>query len=668
MRHIRLTVSSLISFLLFSIIISAQTPPPTIRIQPFISGLTSPLLATNARDGSRRLFIVQQGGIIKVVQPGSTTATDFLNITTRIVSGGERGLLGLAFHPDFRTNGYFFVNYTRTGDGATVIARYKTTDATNQLGDPNSERILLTIPQPFANHNGGMIEFRTDNGVHNLYIGMGDGGSGNDPGNRAQNINELLGKFLRITPDVSGNQTAPAYTVPADNPYAGATPGADEIYAIGLRNPFRWSFDRDGTRQLWAGDVGQSAREEVDIITLGGNFGWRIMEGTICTPGVNPNCTPPPAHIPPVFEYDRTGGRCSITGGYVYRGTRGTLPNGAYVYGDYCTGQIYIWQNNQQIQIADIANTNLSSFGEDEDGELYVCFLSQGTVQKIVASEANADFDGDFITDLSVFRQSTGTWYWVNSQNNTNSTRTFGTIGDIPAPEDYDGDNKTDVGVFRPSNGTWYFVRSGDNTFGAAQFGASGDVPVQGDYEGDGKADFAVFRPSTGVWYRLNSSNNSLTTTVFGASGDVPAPADFDGDGKVDISVYRGSTGIWYRINSFSNTITGVQWGGVGGDYPVPGDYDGDGRADVAVVRFAGSMFWYILRSSNNTAQTTNFGGNADIPVPGDYDGDGRDDIGVYQVNMGVGSWYFIRSSNGAIGGAQFGANNDLPAPAYDRP
>jgi glucose/arabinose dehydrogenase len=144
-----------------------------------------------------------------------------------------------------------------------------------------------------------MIEFGPDN---NLYIGMGDGGSANDPGNRAQNINELLGKFLRIAPDVSGNNNNPAYTIPADNPFVGVD-GADEIYAIGLRNPFRWSFDRGGTRQLWAGDVGQGLLEEVDIIVRGGNYGWRIMEGTQCTPGVNPNCTPPAGHIPPVFEY-----------------------------------------------------------------------------------------------------------------------------------------------------------------------------------------------------------------------------------------------------------------------------------------------------------------------------------------------------------------------------
>lgn len=233
---------------------------PSITLQPFISGLASPVFVTNARDGSQRLFVVQQGGIIKVVQPGASTATDFMNITSKVLSGGERGLLGLAFHPNFANNSYFFVNYTRTIDGATVISRFTATD-NNTAGDPNSEQILLVILQPFTNHKGGTIEFRNDGGVDNLYIGMGDGGSSNDPGNRAQDINNLLGKFLRITPNLAQNP-APAYTVPADNPYVGIT-GADEIYAVGLRNPYRWSFDRGGSRQLWAGDVGQGDRKSV---------------------------------------------------------------------------------------------------------------------------------------------------------------------------------------------------------------------------------------------------------------------------------------------------------------------------------------------------------------------------------------------------------------------
>ncbi len=384
---------------LFSLGISAQTT--AIKLQPYLSGLSSPLFVTNAKDGSNRIFVVEKGGLIKVVQPGSTTPTTFINISSKISTDSERGLLGMAFHPQFATNGYFFVDYTRASDGATVIARYKTTDGTNALGNLASERVLLVIAQPFSNHNGGMIEFRADNNVSNLYIGMGDGGSGNDPNNNAQNIDSLLGKFLRITPDVSGNDANPAYTIPADNPYAGATAGADEIYAVGVRNPFRWSFDRGGTHQLWAGDVGQSAREEVDIITNGGNYGWRIVEGTICNPAFNNGvCTPPNGYIAPLFDYDHSGGRCSISGGYVYRGTQGAVPNGAYIYGDYCTGEILMWYNNAQTLLLD-SSLSLPSFGEDEAGELYAVGIGDGTVEKIAPlnpTAANVAITGRALT------------------------------------------------------------------------------------------------------------------------------------------------------------------------------------------------------------------------------------------------------------------------------
>jgi glucose/arabinose dehydrogenase len=639
----------------------AQSPIPFRLQQDYITGLSSPVLLTNAKDGTGRKFIVERGGQIKVVLAGSTTPTVFMNITARVLSGGERGLLGLAFHPNFATNSYFFVNYTRQTDGATIVSRFKAIN-NNTQGDANSERILLSIPQPFSNHNGGMIEFREDlPGVHNLYVGMGDGGSANDPGARSQNINELLGKFLRITPDVSGNDANPPYTVPPDNPYVG-TAGADEIYAIGVRNPWRWSFDRGGSRQLYAGDVGQGLWEEMSIITLGGNFGWRVYEGTQCT-GLDPSLCTPSNFIMPVFQYANSGStRCAITGGYVYRGLQGALPRGSYIYGDYCTGEILLWHEGAQRLLLDTTR-NISSFGEDEYGELYVVGLG-GTIDKILGNKASADFDGDARTDLAVYRPSVGVWYTHNSSNGQVNTQPFGLPTDIPAAEDYDGDLKADLGVFRPSDGTWYYLRSSDSSFVSAQFGRPGDIPVPGDYDGDGRADLTVYRPSNGAWYSYRSTDGGVTITAFGLSDDRPVPSDYDGDGINDIAVYRPATGEWHRINSTNGAYSVVRFG-LSTDLPAYGDFDGDSKTDIAIYRPANGL-WYILRSSDGGVTIQQWGVQEDRPVVGDYDGDGKDDIAVYRPSVGV--WYVVRSSNQSYFAAQFGVSEDQPIPAYDRP
>jgi glucose/arabinose dehydrogenase len=339
------------------------------------SGLTGPVYITNSHDGTNRLFILEKPGRIKVARPNANTASIFLDISSSVLSSGsEQGLLGLAFHPQFASNRRFFVDYTRRNDGATVIAEYQASPFNADVADA-SERVLLVIPQPFANHNGGMIEFGRDGF---LYIGMGDGGSGNDPGNRAQNTGELLGKMLRI--DVDRSEGGLPYASPADNPFFGSTPGRDEIYAYGLRNPWRFSFDRS-TGDLYAADVGQGAREEINIITRGGNYGWRVMEGNSCTNNDPGQCIAS-RFIAPIAEYNHTGQRCSITGGYVYRGTQASLPFGAYAYGDFCTGEIFLLSGGSSSVLMD-TNLSISSFGEDEAGEIYVVSLG-GTIHRFV--------------------------------------------------------------------------------------------------------------------------------------------------------------------------------------------------------------------------------------------------------------------------------------------
>ncbi|MFN0139568.1 MAG: PQQ-dependent sugar dehydrogenase [Pyrinomonadaceae bacterium] len=644
--------------------LSAQgVPAPlTIRLQSYLTGLSLPVLVTSSKDGTGRLFVVQQRGLIRVVQPGSTTPADFINLTSKVSSSGnERGLLGLTFHPDFETNSYFFVNYTRLSDGATIVARYKAINSNTQ-GDINTEVILLTIPQPFSNHNGGMIDFRTDNGVHNLYIGMGDGGSANDPGSRSQNINDLLGKMLRITPSTADPAPNPAYTNPPDNPYVGIA-GADEIYAIGLRNPWRWSFDRGGTNQLWAGDVGQNAIEEISDITRGANYGWRVYEGNNCT-NLDPNScaggTNPITHTPPVYQYSHSGGRCSVTGGYVYRGARNTFPLGTYVYADYCTGEIFVNGSNTSALL--VTPRNITSFGEDDEGELYVVGQG-GTVERIVRAKSSADFDGDLRTDVSVFRPSNGVWYILNSSNNSVRSLQWGLSGDVPVPEDYDGDNITDVAVYRPSNNVWYYIRSSDSTVGVVQFGSSGDIPTHGDYDGDARADLAIYRPSTGFWWiRRSSSPSNFLAVPFGISTDVPTAADYDGDGKYDVAVYRPSDGTWHRLSSINGGYSVVGFG-LNGDVATPGDFDGDGRADQAVYR-PSTGIWYLQRSTSGFA-AFQWGVNTDVPVVGDYDADGRDDIAVFRPSNGV--WYLSRSTGGNAF-IQWGLTGDLASPSFDTP
>jgi len=317
-------------------------------------GLNRPVDIQSAYDGSGRLFVIEKFGKIRIYENGKILDTPFLDITDRVNdSGNEMGLLGLAFHPDYEHNGFFYVNYTGTG-GNTFISRFQ---ASGDIADPNSETILLKIDQPFANHNGGAVVFGPDG---YLYLGLGDGGLAGDPFKNGQNKNVLLGKILRI--DVNrGNP----YDIPSDNPFG------NEVWDYGLRNPWRLSFDR-ASGDLWIGDVGQGKWEEIDYLaagsTGGANFGWSIMEGNHGYDG-----DPQPGLMLPVAEYSHDFG-CSVTGGYVYRGAMPAW-DGVYFYGDYCTGLIWglirsngSWQNQQLFQ----TGVTITSFGEDEAGELYL--------------------------------------------------------------------------------------------------------------------------------------------------------------------------------------------------------------------------------------------------------------------------------------------------------
>jgi glucose/arabinose dehydrogenase len=383
----------------------------SIALGPYATGLSSPVQVVAPGDGSGRIFIVEQGGLIRIHDGTQVLPTPFLDLTPFVVSGGEQGLLGMAFHPDYPATPFIFVNYTCLGgspdcapnqNGYTIIARYSVSGNPN-VADPASRRVMLVITQPFANHNAGDLKFGPDG---YLWIPMGDGGSANDPACLAQRDQSLLGKLLRI--DVNQNvNTPPFYGIPPDNPYIGAGDPRDEVYARGLRNPFRFSFDRL-TGDMFIGDVGQSAREEVDLKAAGtgaaGNYGWKIMEGTLCT-GDTQNCpanVPPcnsPVFTPPILEYDHSLGDCAIIGGFRYRGTQVPGLPGVYLYSDNCTGRIRAgtegppgtWTASVLLE----PSLNISSFGEDAAGELYVTALDTGTVYRIVSGGPTALSVGD---------------------------------------------------------------------------------------------------------------------------------------------------------------------------------------------------------------------------------------------------------------------------------
>lgn len=630
----------------------AQTPVAVV-LTPVATGLADPVFATHARDGSHRLFIAELAGVIKVLQPGATVPTVFLDIRSRVIAGGELGLLGLAFHPQYPTNRRFYVHYSRITDAATVIAEYEVS-ATNPNVALLTERVLLVVTGTESNHNGGMIEFGTDG---YLYIALGDGGFNNDPNNRAQNINDLNGKILRI--DVDHPNGTDLYSSPPDNPFAGGIPGRDEIYMVGMRNPWRFSFDR-GTGQLWIGDVGEGQREEIDIGQLGGNFGWRTYEGTGCT-NLNPGECFPANFVFPVAEYSHTNGRCSITGGYVYRGFRSSFPAASYIYADLCSGEIFMLQGTTQTPLLDTPYL-VSSFGENEAGEIYITTLNSidGAVWRLTNPAApaprnkSADFDSDGKTDLSVFRPDSGVWYIRQSLNGAFRAHQLGSSADRPAPGDYDGDGRTDVAVFQP-NGRWRILQSSNNATIIQAFGTSGDVPVARDYDNDGKTDLAVFRPSSSTWFVLQSSSNTLRAQQFGISTDLNVPADYDGDGKADLAVYRN--GIWHIQRSIDSVLLSIQFG-LSSDKPVPADYDGDGSADVGVFRPSNGT-WYVLQSSLGF-KALSFGLSTDKPAPGDYDGDGKFDVAVYRSGV----WYIQQSSNNSVRSEQFGLSADAPIPA----
>jgi glucose/arabinose dehydrogenase len=394
--------------------ISAQSM--TLSSEIYVDGLNMPLFLTSPAGDTHRQFIVEKAGMIRIVKDGNPLQDPFLDISSLVAAGFEQGLLGLAFHPNYNSNGQFYINYTNLA-GNTVVAQYIVSDEPD-VANSASATIIFTIEQPFANHNGGMIAFGPNDGY--LYIGMGDGGSINDPGDRAQNLAVPLGKMLRI--DVN----ALPYGIPASNPYVGQAGKDERIWSYGLRNPWRWSFDSE-TGDIFIGDVGQEALEEINFQSAaspgGENYGWDVAEGFACQGGTG-TCGTSPGFRPPILDVPHTTGY-SIIGGYVYRGQAMPSLRGTYFYADFGTKRVWslrfngtsITEHTERTAELGPAFGSISSFGQDASGELYIIELSDGRIRKITSLDldddgvsnsqelsvgtdpSNPDSDGDGLTD-----------------------------------------------------------------------------------------------------------------------------------------------------------------------------------------------------------------------------------------------------------------------------
>jgi glucose/arabinose dehydrogenase len=562
-------IRSLVLALAVSALSSAAGAAPPIFLEQLPnSGVANPVVITHAGDGSNRLFIVEQAGRIRIYQSGALLATPFLDISGITLAGGERGLLGLAFHPSYKTNGFFFV-FHNDASGDLAVARY-TVSSNPNVATPGSRLPIITIPHQFAgNHNGGQIAFGPDG---YLYVGTGDGGGGGDPQDNAENLAVLLGKILRL--DINAGSP----WIPGTNPFVGNTAARAEIWAYGLRNPWRFSFDRR-TGDLFIADVGQGSVEEVNFqpaaSTGGEHYGWDVMEGSQCHEPIS-GCNTA-GLTPPAFEYTHAGGNCSVTGGYRYRGLQFPGLAGMYVYGDFCSGRIWgatrtgttgPWTITQLLDWT----SNISTFGEDEAGELYVAqYAAAGSIYR-VSSSPRGDVTGDNKTDL--FWQHAGNgqlvaWHMDGLDGRNSRHLTPHEVLDpgwkIQAHADFDGNGSTDV-LWRHSDGrlaVWHMagtVRQSFTFVTPSVPDAAWRIAAVNDFDDDGKADI-VWHHDTGwilVWFMNGTTYRSYSffspAQVTDVNWKVVATGDFNRDRRPDLLWRNSSTG--HVVAWFMNGLT----------------------------------------------------------------------------------------------------------------
>jgi glucose/arabinose dehydrogenase len=650
----------------------------TIRLAGHAAGFTAPLDVVASPDASGSLYVVEQLGQIRVVRNGVVLPAPFLDLGGKTVGGFERGLLGLAFHPDYVWNGRLFVFYTRASDGALIVERYERSAGNPDAVDPASAKVLLAIPHPSAqNHNGGKLAFGVDG---YLYIGTGDGGGGNDPGDNARRTVNNLGKMLRI--DVDNVAAAPWYAIPPTNPFAGSTcdgtTGAcPEIWSLGLRNPWRFSFDRL-TGDLYIGDVGQGAREEVNLEPAGSpggaHYGWRTLEGTICTPAFGPTCTPPPNYVPPIFDYDHAVGQ-SVTGGFRYRGNRIPALAGAYLYGDFVSQRLWAatsdglgaWTAQQQLLVAP---TGVAAFGEDAQGELYVAGFGSGIVYRIEAADADgdglpdwwesahfgsatsatavADNDGDGASNLDEFRAGT-------------DPRLAASRPIRPAkPRDLDASGAADLLWRNDATGeAAVWLMNGTATGASAKLvaGTGWRVTHTGDLNADGRSDLVWRNDATGhtaAWLMNGAAMAGGATLLADPSWRVVHVGDFDGDGRTDL-VWRndatGTTSLWLMngtaLVSGATLLVNAAWKATH-----VADFNGDGKSDLVWRNDATGETAIWLMNGTTFASGAIVLGLASwrVELAGDLDGNGRADLVWRNASTGEVALWLMNGATFASG------------------
>jgi glucose/arabinose dehydrogenase len=618
--------------------VAGDLPDGVLQPLPGAQGLAFPTSVTHA--GDDRLFLTLRDGRIVIYSNGAVLPTPFLDVRSLVDTQGEGGLLSAAFHPRYAENGFFFVNYTDSASFDTIVARYEVSAGDPNRADPASARVLLRIDQPFSNHNGGQIQFGPDGF---LYVGMGDGGAGGDPDCRAQRNDTLLGKMLRL--DVDQNVgSAPFYGIPADNPFRGNDGVPDEVWARGFRNPWRFSFDRE-TGDLYIGDVGQSAREEIDLQPAdspgGENYGWKVMEGTLCfgtsaCPASTPPCNSPALTLP-ILEYANAGADCSVIGGYVYRGSRLPQLRGVYLFGDLCSGRI--WGANPQgggwrvrrLAGAESAlqDQSLIAFGEDRHGELYVATSS--AIYRLDPRQATPPPGGGH--DVGLFDPATVTFFIKTSLTSgpADLTFRFGRRGKgwIPVTGDWNGDGHDTIGYWDATTRSFRLRNSlspgsADLRFFLTQV-PKGWIPLVGDWNGDGRDGVGFYDPATSTFRVKNKLGPGGFGVIFRfgqpRSGAVPVVGDWNGDGRDTVGLFDPATGTFRLRNSLSDGNPDVVhvFPNERNETPLVGDWDGDGVDTPGFYRKGPAAFALTGRTGTAIDTVFQFGtpGSGWVPLVG---------------------------------------------------